>query len=97
MSDSHQEIEEFWQNLPAEILHPARVQMVEALRWIGRPLTPADFDCVLDGDPARLAVIHHLRLLEKLDVVEPAPIATHKLRAPDLSEMPYRLTDVSER
>lgn len=66
--------EEFWASLPEKVSHPVRVPLVEALRWIGEPLSARQTVDVLDGDSTMWEVAHHLKALEELGVVE-VPIA----------------------
>jgi hypothetical protein len=63
---------DFWSTLPAKVLHPVRVPMVEALRCIGEPLSAVELVDVLDGFLSMWEAMHHLVVLETLDVVERA-------------------------
>jgi hypothetical protein len=86
--------EEFWSSLPRKVLHPVRVPIIEALWWIGEPLSPIALVDVCDGFLSMWEAAHHLRVLETLDVVEPSPVETdrHTSRN-DLFDVPYRLTN----
>ncbi len=84
--------EEFWSSLPEKLSHPVRVPLVEALWWIGEPLSARETVDVLDGDFTMWEVAHHLRALEELGVVE-APTADPGRGASrhDGFDVPYRL------
>jgi len=81
MSGGH--TEDFdWGTLGSGALHPVRVEIIEALRWIGLPLSA--------GRRMGLRVEYHLRCLFKLGVVRwespgmaPAP----------MGQRPYCLTE----
>ncbi|HEX6687233.1 MAG TPA: hypothetical protein VF085_01045 [Solirubrobacterales bacterium] len=53
--------EKFWAALPEKTLHPLRVPILEAFRWIGEPLSAVGIVDVLDvrwrrrGDALRFA------------------------------------------
>jgi hypothetical protein len=86
--------EEFWLSLPEKALHPVRVPIVDALWWIGEPLSAVLLVDVLDGILTMWETAHHLRVLEALDVVEPAPGDTGDGTSKrDLFDLPYRLTE----
>ncbi len=83
--------EEFWSALPEKAIHPRRVPMLEALWWIGEPLSAIATVDVLDGYTSMWEAAHHLRALEALDVVEPAlPSGQPKSRREGF-DVPYRL------
>lgn len=91
MSSEH---EEFWSALPENVLHPARVPIVEALWWIGEPLSAIALVDVLDGFLSMWDAAHHLRVLDALDVAEPSPVDMDCGRSRnDLFDVPYRLKD----
>jgi hypothetical protein len=62
--------EEVWSTLPEWALHAARVPIVEALQWIGEPLSAIELVDVLDGYLSVWELAYHLRVLDALDVVE---------------------------
>lgn len=59
----------FWAALAAALLHPVEVEIVEALRCIGQPLTPTDLLWVLEGRHAGLRIERRLRRLRKLGAI----------------------------
>jgi Helix-turn-helix domain len=81
-----------WSTLPEKVEHPYRVPIVEALLWTDEPLSAIALVDVLDGYVSMWEAAHHLRALEALDVVEPAPPgAGGGPRRDDLFDVPYRL------
>lgn len=84
--------EEFWSTLPEKVLHPVRVPIIEALWWIGEPLSAIALVDVLDGLLSMWEAARHLRVLDALDVVEPSPVdADSGTSREDLFDTPYRL------
>lgn len=81
--------EEFWLILPAKALHPTRVPTIEALWWIGEPLSAVDLVDVHDGFLSMWEAAHHLRALESLGVTEPVLDAREGTRR--VFDVPYRL------
>jgi DNA-binding transcriptional ArsR family regulator len=61
--------EAFWATLAARLLHPYQVQIVEAMRWIGHPLSASDLVLVFDRELRLSAVSYHLRRLNALGVL----------------------------
>lgn len=82
--------EEFWSTLPEKVQHPVRVPIVEALWWIGEPLSAIGLVDLFDGDVSMWEAGHHLRALEELDVVEALDSGASRS---DLLDLPYRLKD----
>jgi Helix-turn-helix domain len=77
-----------WGALAARVLHPVQVQIIEALRWIDRPLSAGELLRVLRGEQAGLRIEHHLRRLRRLGAVALDGKATARIAATDRS---YRL------
>lgn len=85
---------EFWSAIPEQVLHPTRVPVVEALRWIGEPLSAIALVEVLDGFLTMWEAAHHLRVLAALDVVERSPFDAHSgVSRDDLFDVQYRLKE----
>jgi hypothetical protein len=61
----------FWAALAAHALHPAQVEIIEALRWIDQPLSAADLLKICEGQRAELRIEHRLRGLKRLGAVTP--------------------------
>lgn len=84
--------EEFWSTLPDRALHPHRVPILEALRWIGEPLSAIALVDVIDGHITMWEAAHHLRVLNELDVVEPSPVdAESRASRSGVFDVPYHL------
>jgi hypothetical protein len=60
-----------WGGLVARALHPAQVEIIEALRWIDRSLSVADLVEVFEGQLKRPHIEFRLRQLARLDAVRP--------------------------
>jgi DNA-binding transcriptional ArsR family regulator len=59
----------WWAALVAELLHPRQVQVIEALRYIGQPLTVEDLSEIVDDvEPVHLD--YHLGRLRKLGALD---------------------------
>ena len=84
--------EEFWASIPEKAEHPSRIPILEALRWIGEPLSAVDLVDVADGENITMwEAAHHLRALDALDVVEACPAARDPFARRDVFDLPYRL------
>jgi hypothetical protein len=60
-----------WVALVALTLHPAKVAIIEALRWLDRPLSATELAAVLaEGDYNLDMVLYHARGLVKLGFLE---------------------------
>jgi len=59
-----------WAGLVSRVVHPLKVTIVEALAWIGQPLSAHDLERVLEGQVALSLVSYHLRKLADLGVLE---------------------------
>lgn len=82
-----------WAALPEKALHPLRVPIVEAFRWIGEPLSAIGLVDLLDGQGITVwKAEHHLRSLERLGVVQAYPAGRDPLAHRDVFNLPYRLT-----
>jgi hypothetical protein len=60
----------FWDALEDRAIHPARVEIIEALQWIGETVPPPDLVLVLDCKHIGLRVERRLRQLTRLDIVQ---------------------------
>jgi hypothetical protein len=86
--------EEFWSTLPEKVLHSVRVPIIEALWWIGEPLSAIGLVDVLDGFPSMWEAAYHLRVLDALNVVEPSSVDTDSGGSGEGPfDLPYRLKD----
>lgn len=66
----------FWGVMGARLIHPAQVAIIEAMRWIGLPLSASDLIDILDDDELGRRLEHHLRRLVKLGAVVPVDLKT---------------------
>lgn len=60
-----------WDALVSRVVHPLKVAIIEALLWIGEPLSAKELDEVLDREWGLSLVAYHLRQLTKLEAIEP--------------------------
>ncbi len=59
----------WWATLVADLLHPIQVQIIEAFRHIGQPLTVQDLSKIVDdAEPVHLD--HHLGRLRRLGALD---------------------------
>ena len=59
-----------WVRLVSSAVHPVKVEIVEALAWIGRPLSANDLEHILEGLHGLSLVSYHLKRLAVLGAVE---------------------------
>lgn len=82
----------FWAALPANAVHPQRVPMLEAFRWIGEPLSAVDIVDLLEGELDMWEAARHLAALERLGVLEAMPVRRRRgQKRTDGFDIPYRL------
>jgi len=97
MSESENAFEEFWALMPENALHPSRVPILEAFRWIREPLSPIELVNLFDGENITMwEAEHHLRALTRLGVLEPDHESSDPLGRRDVFDLPYRLTVFDE-
>jgi len=67
-----------WDALVPQIVHPLKVSIVEAMRWIGEPLSASDLSKVIDEEKYGLSHIsyHMVKLAEAgaIEVVRSRPV-----------------------
>ncbi|HEX6153471.1 MAG TPA: hypothetical protein VFZ19_08120 [Solirubrobacterales bacterium] len=59
-----------WEALVPLLVHPAKVEIIEAMGWIGEPLSATDLDRILSGQLGVSLVSYHLRKLAELKAIE---------------------------
>jgi predicted transcriptional regulator len=59
----------YWSALAARVLHPAQVEIIEALWWIDQPLSATDLVRVFEGHRVGVRIERRLRQLARLDAV----------------------------
>ena len=58
-----------WGRLGARYVHPTKVAIIEAIRWIGEPLSARDLREVFDNRHNLSLVAYHLRTLADTNMV----------------------------
>ena len=64
------EIDFDWESLVPRFVHPLKVAIIEAMRWIGRPLSASELARVFLGEYNLSLVAYHLNMLVDADVFE---------------------------
>lgn len=60
-----------WDALVPHVVHPLKVSIVEAMQWIGQPLSASDLTKVIDDEEFGLShVSYHMVKLAKAGVIE---------------------------
>jgi len=59
-----------WESLVPHLIHPAKVAIIEAMKWIGVPVSPRELDRVFDEQYGVSLVSYHMRTLLNVGVVE---------------------------
>jgi hypothetical protein len=60
-----------WDALVPHIVHPLKVSVVEAMQWIGEPLSASDLTKILDNDNVGLShVSYHMNKLAKAGAIK---------------------------
>jgi hypothetical protein len=59
----------YWSALAARVLHPAQVEIIEALRWIDRPLSATDLLRIFEGQRVGVRIERRLRQLARIDAI----------------------------
>lgn len=59
-----------WDALIARLIHPTQLAVIEAMLWIGRPLSSAELVRVFDEEIVLSSVAYHVRRLSQLGVLE---------------------------
>jgi len=59
-----------WGALAPLLIHPVKVQMIEALSWIGKPLSALDLRRILGERFTQQCVAYHVARLAEAKVIE---------------------------
>jgi DNA-binding transcriptional ArsR family regulator len=59
-----------WGALVPLLVHPVKVEIIEAMSWIGLPLSATDLDRVLRGQIGVSLLSYHLRKLTEVGAIE---------------------------
>lgn len=63
-----------WQELAPRLIHPTKIELIEALSWIGEPLTVTDFFALLAPAESSIDYLrYHLKQLDSAEVVVEVP------------------------
>lgn len=58
-----------WEELAPRLIHPLKVELIEALSWIDHPLTVSDFHAVLNPSASPIKLVrYHVRELCRVEV-----------------------------
>jgi hypothetical protein len=69
-SHSNDETVVDWSAFVAGVIHPLKVQVIEAMRWIGMPISAVKLEQVFDGAICLSNISYHMESLKKLGMVE---------------------------
>jgi len=61
-----------WDALVSRFVHPTKVWIIEAMLWIGRPLSASELEKVFSGKWSISAISYHLTALAKRGIVTKA-------------------------
>jgi hypothetical protein len=84
---------DLWETLFGRLLHETQVKIIEAMRWIDRPLSASELTKVLYGTPNLSGVSYHIRRLKDLGVLK--DVKWRQVRG--ASEKFYRLVSKPNR
>jgi hypothetical protein len=59
-----------WDTLVSRVLLPVKVEVIEAMWWIGLPLAASDLLLVLDKDYSLSLIDYHMKALAKLGALQ---------------------------
>lgn len=59
-----------WDMLVPHLVHPMKVGIIEAMQWIGEPVSPRELDRIFDEEHGVSLVAYHMRTLADVGVVE---------------------------
>lgn len=59
-----------WEALVPLLVHPAKVEIIEAMSWVAQPLSATDLDRILNGQLGVSLISYHLRKLAELKAIE---------------------------
>ena len=62
----------FWAALATSLLHPVQLQIIEAMRWIDRPLSVSDLFQVFYREQRLPALAYHVQRLARVGALRPA-------------------------
>lgn len=75
--------DQFWGALAARLLHPIQVQIIEAMLWIGRPISASQLVKVFNEELPLSVVAYHARRLNSLRALRTVRTRTPKRGSPE--------------
>jgi hypothetical protein len=67
-----------WCALAAQIVHPTKMQIIEAMRWIGEPISAVKLEAIFDKAISLSNISYHVDSLAKLGTLK--LIESHQVR-----------------
>jgi len=58
-----------WSALAPRVLYPTKVLVIEAIRWIGRPVSAKELERAFDGAFSLSAISYHMKTLADLSIL----------------------------
>lgn len=59
-----------WSALVPRLVYPTKMLIIEAIRWIGRPMSASELERVFDGAFSLSAISYHMKTLAELDILD---------------------------
>ena len=60
-----------WESLVPLFIHPVKIEVIEAMHWIGQPLSATELSSILAPRKYKLGVVaYHVTTLAKMGVIE---------------------------
>src|SRR5215207_4472814 len=69
-SDNNKRKQFEWDMLVPHLVHPMKVAIIEAMQWIGEPVSPRELDRIFDEEHGVSLVAYPMRTLVDVGVVE---------------------------
>jgi len=59
-----------WESLVPLLVHPVKVEIIEAMAWVELPMSATDLDRIVQGQVGVSLISYHLRKLAELGVID---------------------------
>ena len=59
-----------WSALVALLMHPTKVLIIEAMQWVGEPLSASELEQLFDEKPSLGSISYHVRTLVKFGALK---------------------------
>jgi Helix-turn-helix domain len=59
-----------WAMLVPAFVHPTRIQIIEAMLWIGQPMSAAELERIFYGSPGLGSISYHLKTLANASILK---------------------------